>query len=79
MIVYSLNCAKGHSFDEWFTSSMDYDEQIKANTLACPTCGDKKIGKGLMAPNVGKSTAAPAPACGAPSCANTGCPMSGVK
>lgn len=79
MIVYSLNCSKGHSFDEWFTSSADYDGQIKAKSLACPTCGDKKIGKGLMTPNVGKSAAAPAPACGAPSCENTGCPMSGIK
>ncbi|MBT6406089.1 MAG: DUF1178 family protein [Rhodospirillaceae bacterium] len=79
MIVYSLNCSKGHSFDEWFTSSSDYDNQIKAKSLACPTCGDKKVGKGLMAPNVGKSATAPAPACGAPSCANMGCPMSGAK
>ena len=77
MIVYSLNCSKGHSFDEWFTSSGDYDEQIKTKSLACPTCGDKKVVKGLMAPNVAKSTAAPA--CGAPTCASTGCPMSGLK
>ena len=49
MIVYSLNCSKGHSFDEWFTSSGDYDEQIKAKAIACPTCGDKKVSKGLMA------------------------------
>ncbi|HJN25257.1 MAG: DUF1178 family protein [Rhodospirillales bacterium] len=79
MIVYSLNCSKGHNFDEWFTSSSDYDKQIKAKSLACPTCGDKKVGKGLMAPNVGKTAAPPAPACGAPACGNTGCPMSGAN
>ena len=79
MIVYSLNCSKGHNFDEWFTSSSDYDKQIKAKSLACPTCGDKKVGKGLMAPNVGKTAVTPAPACGAPACGNTGCPMSGAN
>ena len=79
MIHYSLNCSKGHSFDDWFSSSSDYETQVKKKKLACPTCGDKKISKGLMAPNVGKTAAPPAPTCGAPSCANMGCPMSGMK
>jgi|ETNmetMinimDraft_15_1059895.scaffolds.fasta_scaffold293487_1 hypothetical protein len=79
MIVYSLNCSKGHNFDEWFTSSSDYDKQIKAKSLACPTCGDKKVGKGLMAPNVGKTAVTPAPACGVSACGNTGCSMSGAN
>lgn len=79
MIHYSLNCSKGHSFDDWFTSSSDYEAQVTSKTLACPTCGDTKISKGLMAPNVGKSAEAPAPACGAPACSNMGCPMSGMK
>ncbi|MHA1598026.1 MAG: DUF1178 family protein [Alphaproteobacteria bacterium] len=78
MIVYSLQCSNGHSFDEWFSSSSDYDKQKKKKKLACPTCGDKKVEKGLMAPSVAKS-AAPAPACGAPACSNGACPMSGAK
>ena len=54
MIVFSLQCSKGHAFDEWFSSSDDYMEQKKKKKLACPTCGDKKVEKGLMAPSVGK-------------------------
>ncbi|MBT3238463.1 MAG: DUF1178 family protein [Rhodospirillaceae bacterium] len=79
MIVFSLQCSKGHAFDEWFSSSDDYMEQKKKKKLACPTCGDKKVEKGLMAPSVGKSAPAPAPACGAPACSNGACPMSGIK
>ncbi|NQV46935.1 MAG: DUF1178 family protein [Rhodospirillaceae bacterium] len=79
MIVFSLQCSKNHSFDEWFSSSADYDTQKKSKAIACPTCGDKKIEKALMAPSVGKSAAAPAPACGAPACGNGACPMSGVR
>jgi hypothetical protein len=79
MIVYSLRCSNDHAFDEWFASSAYYDTQKKKNKLVCPICGDKNVTKGLMAPNVGKSAAAPAPSCGAPSCSNGACPMSGVK
>lgn len=78
MIVYTLNCSQGHSFDEWFSSSADYARRAKAGTLSCPDCGDKKVAKGMMAPNVATGSAAPAPACGAQSCGNTGCPMSGT-
>ena len=33
MIVYALKRFRGHSFDEWFTSSDDDKEQIKAKSL----------------------------------------------
>lgn len=69
MIRYSLKCGAGHYFDDWFSNSADYDAKAAANELACPDCGDRHVGKAIMAPNVAKSGSAPAagPApCGAP-------------
>ncbi len=79
MIIFSLKCSKGHSFDEWFASSAEFDAQAAAGEIPCPECGDTTVGKALMAPNIGVGTAEPAPACGAPSCSNGGCPMFGPK
>lgn len=65
MIRYTLRCAQQHHFEEWFSNSADYDAKKEAHELVCPECGDKEIAKAIMAPNVGKPAAAPAPACGA--------------
>lgn len=63
MIAYSLNCAKGHEFEAWFSSSSAYDEQEKGGKLFCPVCNSKNITKGIMAPalssSVGKQKSAP--------------------
>ncbi|MBT4890862.1 MAG: DUF1178 family protein [Rhodospirillales bacterium] len=78
MIVYNLQCQKGHVFEEWFSSSSEYDEKSKKRKLACPECGNKKVSKAIMAPNVA-SSAGKAPdmgPCGQPVC-GTGCPAMG--
>ncbi len=80
MIVFDLKCAQGHTFEEWFKSSSEYEERSVARDLSCPTCGDTHIEKGLMAPRVnGGSAAAPAatPPCGMPACAGGTCAMMG--
>ena len=65
MIVYNLNCAKGHEFEGWFASSSAFDEQQTDGKLVCPVCNSKKISKAIMAPSlspsVGKQKSAPAP------------------
>ena len=66
MIHYSLHCAEGHGFDDWFDSMADYDEKAAAGALACPHCGSRAVRKALAAPNVARGSAAPAPACGLP-------------
>jgi len=78
MISFKLTCAKGHAFDQWFASSAEYAELKKGHGIACPSCGDTCVEKGLMTPAVAKRSAAPAPACGAPACSNGACPMSGL-
>lgn len=50
MIVYSLQCAKGHAFEGWFKDSTAYDAQASEGKLTCPVCDSRKIRKAPMAP-----------------------------
>ena len=52
MILYDLNCAKGHAFEAWFKDSKTYDRQAKAGRVACPICGGTDVSKALMAPSI---------------------------
>ncbi|MFP5513966.1 MAG: DUF1178 family protein [Alphaproteobacteria bacterium] len=74
MIVYALHCACGHDFDQWFDNMADYDAK-KAVGIPCPSCGGIEVAKAIMAPRVGKSQPAPAPACAPGGCGGGGCPM----
>ena len=64
LIVYSLNCVKGHEFEGWFASSSAFDEQEAGGKLACPVCNTRKVIKAPMAPAlspaIGKQKSAPA-------------------
>lgn len=79
MILYSLRCACGHEFDDWFENMADYDSRKTAG-LTCPSCGGHEVSKAIMAPRVGKAKAEPAPmaACNPAGCANAMCPMAQV-
>ena len=65
MIAYSLNCAKGHEFEGWFSSSSAFDEQERGGKLVCPMCNSREVKKAIMAPalssSVGKQKSAPSP------------------
>lgn len=77
MITYTLICDSDHEFTETFDSYADCQAQLKAQTLACPTCGSTNLVKGLSAPNVGGQAEAPAPQSMCPAsgaCNNGGCP-----
>lgn len=52
MIHYNLRCSRDHHFDEWFNNIGDYDTKVAAGTIACPSCGDTRVNKAIMAPNV---------------------------
>lgn len=55
MILYRLRCAKGHEFDSWFKDGKTYERQEKRSLIGCPSCGNAKITRALMAPRIGKS------------------------
>jgi hypothetical protein len=64
MIRYTLVCSKGHSFDSWFQNSSAYDRQARRGLVECPVCGDTKVEKTLMRPQIvgaKKRRALPAP------------------
>ena len=75
MITYTLICDKDHEFAEQFDNYDDCMAQLKAKKLKCPTCGSKKLVKGLSAPNVGGQAKSPVPTCPASgACGNGACP-----
>lgn len=52
MIRFGLLCDREHDFDGWFSSSDDFDMQLKRGLIACPHCDSIKVSKALMAPTV---------------------------
>jgi hypothetical protein len=67
MILYTLACENGHTFESWFASSVAYDKQVKRSLVTCPVCNSAKVEKALMAPRLSGTkkrgaAAVPAPA-----------------
>jgi len=55
MILYTLNCAKGHGFESWFQNSAAFDKQKKRGLVTCPVCGSPKVEKAIMAPRLARA------------------------
>ena len=62
MIRYALVCAANHTFESWFANSAAYDKQLKRGLIACPVCGATEVDKAIMAPALGRTIKAAAPA-----------------
>lgn len=62
MILFELQCAKGHHFEAWFRNGDAYEKQVAGGLINCPTCGNTSITKAPMAPSLlkGRVDAAPA-------------------
>jgi hypothetical protein len=53
MIVFDLQCAGGcGTFEAWFRSSSDYDEQRSGGLVICPVCQSADVAKAPMAPRL---------------------------
>jgi len=52
MISFNLRCDKDHVFEAWFKDGKSFDRQARQSKVACPVCGDTKIVKAPMAPNI---------------------------
>jgi len=59
MIRYALVCDHEHSFEAWFGSSADYDDQAARGLVECPFCGSPAVRKQIMAPAVAGTKPAP--------------------
>lgn len=53
MIVFDLQCRDGgETFEAWFRSSADYEQQREAGLVECPYCQSANVEKAPMAPRV---------------------------
>jgi len=53
MIVFDLQCRDGgETFEAWFRSNADYEEQRASGLVQCPMCRSANIAKAPMAPRV---------------------------
>ena len=52
MIVFDLKCRKNHVFEAYFADTAAYEAQAKGGEVACPVCGDSRVAKAPMAPNI---------------------------
>ena len=53
MIVFDLQCRDGgETFEAWFRSNADYEEQSEAGLVQCPICQSVNVTKAPMAPRV---------------------------
>ena len=59
MIVFDLICLdSGETFEAWFRSNADFDEQRGSGLVECPFCQSANVAKAPMAPSVPRKTAA---------------------
>lgn len=52
MIVFNLTCGNRHSFEGWFASAAEFEQQQQSTLLNCPVCGSNQVNKALHAPYV---------------------------
>jgi hypothetical protein len=45
MIVFDLQCSKGHRFEGWFEDNRGFENQRAASLISCPICDDTDIDK----------------------------------
>jgi hypothetical protein len=55
MIVYDVKCQNGHVFTGWFRDSDSFDEQAASGGIACTECGEIRVSRAIMAPNLASS------------------------
>jgi len=55
MIVFDLECPRGHIFEGWFDSNESFEEQNINGLVRCPVCDDSDIRKVLSPIAVRKS------------------------
>ena len=53
MIVFDLQCLDGgETFEAWFRSNAEYEEQRSGGLVQCPICQSSNVGKAPMAPRL---------------------------
>ena len=55
MIVFDLECSKGHLFEGWFDSLESFEDQNAKEYVVCPYCDDTRVRRVMSAVAVKKS------------------------
>ena len=71
MKVLDLQCPHAHSFEGWFASEDDFQDQLARGLLTCPMCAAPDVRKKLSAPRLNLSTSRSEPASAAAGAAAT--------
>jgi hypothetical protein len=61
MKVLNLQCSSSHTFEGWFASEDDFQDQLARGLVECPMCGDATVVKMLSAPRLNLGAAEPSP------------------
>ena len=59
MKVFDLVCADGHRFEGWFASSEQFQDQLVAHDVRCPSCDSPEVRREPSAPRLNFGGAAP--------------------
>jgi hypothetical protein len=59
MIIFDLQCDKGHGFEGWFESLEDLESQLRRKLITCPACGAGKVRRVPSSFGVAKRRAEP--------------------
>ena len=43
MIVFDLGCGNHHRFEGWFASAAEFERQLNAKQISCPSCGNGAV------------------------------------
>jgi len=43
VIIYDLNCEKGHKFEGWFKDRKAFENQKSQSLISCPICGSSDV------------------------------------
>ncbi|GAC1389819.1 MAG: DUF1178 family protein [Variovorax sp.] len=52
MKVFDLQCPQQHTFEGWFGSEGEFQDQLSRRLVECPLCGDVAVTKLLSAPRL---------------------------
>ena len=58
MIVFDLECSKGHIFEAWFKNLQSFEKQKAKKLVSCPYCNDTNIRK-VISPVAMKTSSQP--------------------
>jgi hypothetical protein len=47
MIIFQLQCDRGHDFEGWFQDHTGFQDQLDRSLIQCPTCGSSSINQRL--------------------------------